>query len=182
MGTFLDLFVKYACKNLSLRVLVRQAYKYGMNVSQEPSAARASGLDAHALARQVGYVAAMKLAADNLKSQPLPDWVVVHPTSFDIDLRTKYVQFVEESDGTQIALNEHTQQLCEMWMTLAVELACSQSSGQAGSLIKFDHARTMGTLAVIEKVLAELALGEGVDLPETALPGAGLGVAGDETT
>lgn len=167
---FADLFQVYPCKNPELRTTARVAYEFGKNIAKEPSASMSIGLDPHAMKRQRTYVDAIRGYIENLFQRPLPDMPYIHPTRFDVNLSEVYMQFTV--DG--LPLNEDTQLLAENWMFLAVAMSASQSAGLAGSLIEADYNRLVNQVGVIEQLLDELEGRGGIDLPETAFPGAAL--------
>lgn len=170
---FNELFRTYPNRNMELRSVAKQFYEFGKTIAREPSAAVSSGMDAHALLRQQSYVTHAEKMVAAIASSPLPDNPATHPTQLPIDFSEAYITFVTDVNGNKIPLNESTQLLAEYWLTLAVELAKSQSASLAGSLITFDHDRAKNNLAAITKLLNELKDRPFLDLPETAEPGSG---------
>jgi len=167
---FAELFMVYPNKNMELRAAAKVAYEFGMNISQEPSAGMSIGVDPHAMKRQRQYVSTILGYIENLHNRPVPDMPYVHPVRFDIDMSNEYSQFTK--DG--LPLNEDTQLLAQHWMTLAVEMAASQSAGLAGSLIDADYDRLVNQVGVITQLLDELETRGAIDIPETAYPAAKL--------
>ncbi len=168
---FADLFQVFPNRNAELRSLAKQCYEFGKTIAKEPSAALSSGLDEHAIKRQLSYVDHAVNMVEALHSKPLPDMPATHPITFDINLSDQYITFTTNVAGDEIPLNESTELLSEYWMITAVELAKSQSAALAGSLVEFDYQRAINNLGVLSKLLAELQERPILDLPETAEPG-----------
>lgn len=169
---FNDLFIVYPCRNSELRSVVKTMYEFGQTIAREPSAAHSNGLDEHALGRQRSYTEHALAMVESINAKPIPDNPGTHPTDLPIDLSVPYITFVEDLNGNEVPLNEVTQLLAEKWMMCAVELAKSQSSAMAGSLVDFDSERAINNVHVIDKLLDESEKRPFLDLPETALPGA----------
>jgi hypothetical protein len=174
---FSELFQEYPNRNAELRSLAKQCYEFGKTIAKEPSAALSSGLDAHAIKRQLSYVDHAVNMVEALHAKPLPDMPATHPVTFPIQLSDQYVTFTTNVAGDEIPLNESTELLAEYWMITAVELAKSQSAALAGSLVQFDYERAVNNLGVLSKLLVELQERPILDLPETAEPGSTIGVA-----
>ena len=168
---FADLFQNYPNRNAELRSLAKQCYEFGKTIAKEPSAALSSGLDAHAIKRQLSYVEHAVHMVEALHAKPLPDMPASHPITFPIQMTDQYVTFTTNVAGDEIPLNESTELLAEYWMITAVELAKSQSASIAGSLVEYDHERAVNNLAVMAKLLTEMTARPILDLPETADPG-----------
>jgi hypothetical protein len=176
--TFEELFVVYPNRNSALRALVKKAYEFGANVSQEQSAAMSSGLQEHALKRQRAYVDRIKAAVKRLAAKPIPDLPRSHPVQYAIDLSTPYKHFTTDKAGSQIPINEDSQSLSEKWMTFCVELALSESAGIAGSLLDFDEERAMNNIGVIEELLDEIADMDPLDMAESNVTSSSYGPSG----
>ena len=168
---FSDLFQVYPNRNAELRSLAKQCYEFGKTIAKEPSAALSSGLDEHAIRRQLSYVDHSVNMVEALHGKPLPDMPATHPVTLDINLSDPYVTFTTSVGGDEVPLNESTQLLAEYWMITAVELAKSQSAALAGSMVEFDYQRAINNLGVLSKLIAELQERPILDLPETAEPG-----------
>ena len=173
---FNDLFKVYPNRNSEMRTLVKTMAEFGRTIAKEPSAAHSNGLDEHALVRQRTYVDHAKMTVEALAQRPIPDNPHTHPTDLPIDLSNPYITFTTDVNGNQVPLNESTQLLAEKWMITAIELAKSQSSGMAGSMVSFDYNRAINNLDVISKMLDEMEQRPFLDLPETSEPGSGYGV------
>ena len=174
---FSEMFQEYPNRNAELRSLAKQCYEFGKTIAKEPSAALSSGLDAHAIKRQLSYVEHAVHMVEALHAKPLPDMPASHPITFPIQMTDQYVTFTTNVAGDEIPLNESTELLSEYWMITAVELAKSQSAALAGSLVQFDYERAINNLGVLSKLLVELQERPILDLPETAEPGSTVGVA-----
>ena len=174
---FSEMFQEYPNRNAELRSLAKQCYEFGRTIAKEPSAALSSGLDAHAIKRQLSYVEHAVHMVEALHAKPLPDMPASHPITFPIQLSDQYITFTTNVAGDEIPLNESTELLAEYWMITAVELAKSQSAALAGSLVQFDYERAINNLGVLSKLLVELQERPILDLPETAEPGSTVGVA-----
>jgi len=170
---FEDLFKVYPNRNAELRAVSLQAYEFGKTISKEPSAALSSGLDEHAVRRQISYIDYIRGMVNALNARPIPDLPASHPLSLEVNMSVPYVTFTTDVGGEQIPLNEQTQLLAQYWMITAVEMAKSQSASLAGSLVEFDWQRALNNLDVMEKMLTEIASRPILDLPETAEPGSG---------
>jgi len=166
-----DLHQTYPNRNIGLRSAAKQCYEFGQTIAREPSAAHSNGLDEHAIGRQRQYIAKASDVVERLNARPIPDRPASHPTDMPINFSAPYVYFTENINGEEVPMNEATQELAENWLTLAVELAKSQSAGIAGSLVEFDYLRAVNNLAVLEQLVDEIEQRPMVDLPETALPG-----------
>jgi hypothetical protein len=174
-GTMEDLFRLYPCLNPELRMVANQAYKFGKQIAQEPSAALSAGLDEHAIRRQNEYLEYMVSMVDSLKSKPIPDWVRTHPTNWQADLTERYQTFVAGPSGEEIALNDQTLMLSELWLIFSAELLMSQSANMAGSLYEKDYERAQNNLGVLQKMVKEIASRpEFLDLAELGVAGAEL--------
>lgn len=175
---FADLFKKYPNKNKELRSIAKTCYEFGKTIAKEPSAGHTHGLDTHALRRQRQYVEHAKAMVAAMAAKPIPDLPASHPTTFPVDLTAIYKQFVGTMDGEQLPINEATQLLAESWMTVAVEMAKSNSAGLAGSLVDFDAIRATNNIDAIDKLLDEIEERPMLDLPETSVPEAIEAVSG----
>lgn len=167
---FADLFKKYPNKNKELRSIAKTCYEFGKTIAKEPSAGHTHGLDSHALLRQRQYVEHAKAMIAALAAKPIPDLPASHPTTFPVELSQVYLQFVGTAEGEHMPINEATQLLAESWMTVAVELAKSNSAGLAGSLADFDAIRADNNVNAISKLLDEVEDRPMLDLPETSVP------------
>jgi hypothetical protein len=176
--TFNELFQVYPNRNSAVRAVVKKAFEYGANVSQEQSAAMSSGLQDHALKRQRAYVERIRAAVERLAAKPIPDLPRSHPVQYEIDLSTPYNHFTTDKSGTQIPINEDCQSLSEKWMTFCVELALSESAGIAGSLLSFDKERALNNIGVIEELLDEIEIMDPLDMAESNLTSSSYGPAG----
>lgn len=165
-----DLHQVYPNRNIGLRSAAKQCFEFGQTIAREPSAAHSNGLDEHALARQRQYVEKMGAVVDRLHDRPIPDRPASHPTEMPIDFSVPYIYFTQNLNGNEVPMNEATQELAENWLTMAVELAKSQSAGIAGSLVEYDYTRAVNNLAVISQLIDEIAETPWVDLPETDGP------------
>jgi hypothetical protein len=166
-----DLHQIYPNRNIGLRSAAKQAFEFGQTIAREPSAAHSNGLDEHAIGRQKQYIQKMGDVIERLQARPIPDRPASHPTEMPINLSEQYVYFTTTVGDVEIPLNEATQELAENWLTMAVELAKSQSAAIAGSLVEYDYQRAVNNLAVIEQLVEEIEARPQVDLPETADPG-----------
>jgi hypothetical protein len=146
-----------------------------MTIAREPSAAHSNGLDEHAIGRQRQYIQKARDVIERLNAKPIPDRPATHPTQMPIDFSVEYTYFTEDLNGNMVPLNEATQELAENWLTIAVELARSQSAAIAGSLVEYDYVRAVQNVNVLEELLEEIAARPIIDLPESALPGSTLG-------
>ena len=170
-----DLHQIYPNRNIGLRSAAKQCFEFGLTIAREPSAAHSNGLDEHAIKRQKQYIQKARDVVERLHAKPIPDRPGTHPTQMPIDFSVPYVYFTEDLNGNKVPINEATQELAENWLTLAVELARSQSAAMAGSLVEFDYERAINNVAVLEELVDEIASRPMVDLPETALPGSEYG-------
>ena len=170
-----DLHQIYPNRNIGLRSAAKQAFEFGQTIAREPSAAHSNGLDEHAIGRQRQYIAKIKDVVERLHAKPIPDRPATHPTDMPIDFSVEYIYFTEDLNGNSVPINEATQELAENWLTLAVELAKSQSAAIAGSLVEFDYVRAVNNIDVIEQLVDEIESRPQVDLPETANPGSSHG-------
>jgi len=166
-----DLHQVYPNRNIGLRSCAKQCFEFGQTIAREPSAAHSNGLDEHAIARQKQYIQKARDVVERLHARPIPDRPASHPTQMPIDLSVPYIYFTEDLDGNQVPLNEATQELAENWLTMAVELARSQSAAIAGSLVEFDWARAVNNISVLEELVNEIEARPIIDLPETGAPG-----------
>ena len=165
---FEELFKEYPNKNMELRACAKTAYEFGKTAAKEQSAGSSLGLLEAATERQRNYVLIMKGMIKALHDRPIPDMPYMHPTQFEIDLSDPYLQTTVDD----IPINEDTELLAQYWMTIAVELAASQSAGLAGSLTDADFTRIDNDLDVISQLLDAIDDRPPIDLPETAFPGA----------
>ena len=177
-ATFEELFQVYPNRNGALRALVKKAYEFGANVSQEQSAAMSSGLQDHAMKRQRAYVERIRAGVKRLAAKPIPDLPRSHPVQYAIDMTVPYNHFTTDKSGSEIPINEDCQALSEKWMTFCVELALSESAGIAGSLLDFDEERALNNIAVIEELLDEIEDMEPLDLAESNVTTSTYGPAG----
>lgn len=166
-----DLHRVYPNRNIGLRSAAKQCFEFGQTIAREPSAAHSNGLDEHAIGRQRQYIQKARDVVERLHAKPIPDRPASHPTDMPIDFSVPYIYFTSDLNGNQVPMNEATQELAENWLTMAVELAKSQSAGIAGSLVEFDYIRAVNNVDVIEQLVNEIAERPMVDLPETADPG-----------
>jgi len=172
----------YPNRNIGLRSAVKQCFEFGQTIAREPSAAHSNGLDIHAIGRQRQYIQKARDVVERLNAKPIPDRPVTHDVQKPIDLHVEYIYFTEDLNGNKVPLNEATQELAESWLTIAVEMAQSQSAAIAGSLVEFDYKRAVNNIDVLEELLEEIAARPMVDLPETALPGSEIGPRSGGTT
>lgn len=170
-----DLHKIYPNRNIGLRSAAKQCFEFGKTIAREPSAAQSNGLDLHAIKRQKQYIQKARDVIERLNAKPIPDRPASHPTDMPIDLSEQYFYFSTGVEGQKVPMNEATQELAENWLTVAVELAKSQSAGIAGSLIQYDYERAINNIAVIEELVDEIEARPTVDLPETADPGSTYG-------
>lgn len=170
---FNDMFRVYPNRNSEMRTLVKTMVEFGRTIAKEPSAAHSNGLDEHALRRQRSYVDHAVQWVEALAARPIPDNPATHPTDLPIDLTLQFTTFVTDVNGNNVPLNESTQLLAEKWMIASAELANSQSSGMAGSMVSFDYNRALNNLGVLSKMLDEMEARPFLDLPETSEPGSG---------
>jgi hypothetical protein len=170
-----ELHKVYPNRNIGLRSCAKQCFEFGQTIAREPSAAHSNGLDEHAIGRQRQYIVKARGVVERLHAKPIPDRPVTHDVQKPIDLSVEYIYFTEDLNGNKVPLNEATQELAESWLTIAVELARSQSAALAGSLVEFDFTRASVNIDVLEELLEEIAEFPPVDLPETALPGSEIG-------
>lgn len=175
---FTAMFKVYPCRNAELSSVAKTCYEFGKTIAAEPSSALSTGLDAHAIKRQQNYIGYTRALIEALHAKPTPDLPATHPTGFAVNLSAQYQTFVEDIDGDKVPLNEQTNLVAQYWMITAVELASSQSSAIAGSLIDYDYERSINNLDTLEKLIKEMTERPILDLPETALPGADLGASG----
>jgi hypothetical protein len=170
-----DLHQVYPNRNIGLRSCAKQCFEFGLTIAREPSAAHSNGLDMHAISRQRQYVQKARDVIERLHAKPIPDRPATHPTQMPIDFSVPYVYFTEDLNGNKVPINEATQELAENWLTLAVELAKSQSAAIAGSLVEYDYQRAVNNVNVLAELIDEIEARPQVDLPETALPGSEYG-------
>ena len=170
-----DLHQIYPNRNIGLRSCAKQCFEFGLTIAREPSAAHSNGLDIHAIGRQRQYIQKARDVIERLHAKPIPDRPATHPTQMPIDFSVPYIYFTEDLNGNNVPINEATQELAENWLTLAVELAKSQSAAIAGSLVEFDYVRAVNNVAVLEELVNEIESRPQVDLPETGAPGSEYG-------
>jgi len=166
-----DLHKTYPNRNIGLRSAAKQCFEFGQTIAREPSAAHSNGLDEHAIKRQRQYIQKARDVVERLHARPIPDRPASHPTQMPINLSVPYIYFTVSLNDSEVPMNEATQELAENWLTMAVELAKSQSAGIAGSLVEFDYTRAVNNLLVLEQLVDEIAARPTVDLPETSDPG-----------
>lgn len=164
-------------KNIELRAIVRLCHELGAGIAQEPSAGMSIGLDEHALKRQRQYIMRVLGMVESVHEKPIPDAPRIHPTEFPADLTKLFAQFTADN----LAINKDTELLSTYWMTIAVEMALSQSATLAGSMTDADYTRAKTNLGVITQYLDELEKAVPLDIPETAHPEAQLSTP-DSTT
>ena len=179
---FNDTFTVYPNRNSELRSLIKKAYEYGANVSQEQSAAMSSGLQVHALERQYSYVKRIRAGIERLAARPIPDLPRSHPLQYPIDMSVPYNFFTTDKSGQEIPINEDSQLLAENWMTFCVELALSESAGLAGSLLDFDRDRALNNIGTIEELLDEIKDMPPLDMAETNVTNSNYGPVVKKTT
>lgn len=167
----------YPNRNLELRMLIKKSYEFGKNIAQEPSANLSMGVLDHAVVRQDSYVKRIKEMVEALFSKPIPDKPGIHPTTYQVDLTEKYPQFQEDVNGNMVPLNEETELLAGAWLELACGLARSQSAAIPGGLHEADKLRALNNIDVIAKYMDEFRKRPILDVPETADPGAPLGIS-----
>lgn len=177
-----ELHLVYPNRNIGLRSAAKQCFEFGQTIAREPSAAHSNGLDIHAIERQRQYIQKARDVVARLHAKPIPDRPVTHDVQKPIDLSVPYIYFTEDLKGNKVPINEATQELAESWLTIAVEMAQSQSAALAGSLVEYDFKRAANNIDVLEELLEEIAARPSVDLPETALPGSEIGNRSGGTT
>lgn len=169
---FKDQFRVYPNRNRELRSVAKQVYEFGKTVSASSSAAHSNGLDDHDLQRQREYVKQTISLIEALHKKPLPDNPATNQVQYPIDLSVPYETFTTDLYENSVPINEMAQLIAETWMTIAVELAKSQSAALPGSLIEFDFKRAKNNIEVLTKVLNEIdERPNWLDLPSTAEPG-----------
>ncbi|MCP5414347.1 MAG: hypothetical protein H6961_07035 [Chromatiaceae bacterium] len=186
---FNELFKVYPNRNSELRSVAKLMYEFGKTVAAENSAAHTYGLDEHTVNRQRKYIEKAKSVVNAIASRPLPDRQGAAKVQLPIDLTEAYETFTTDVAGNAVPLNEATQLLQEQWMLCAAELASSNSASLVGSLVAEDGLRALNNIAVIEKLLEEMAIdikSEGadgfLDLPATAEPNSEFKVRSGGTT
>lgn len=165
------LFRVYKLRNMGVRSVAKLCHEFGKTCCAEQSAAYSAGMTVAALDRQTSYLAVTQSKLESLAKEPIMDLPATHNESYiEVDLSEPFRTFVTGPEGKKQPINEDTRMMGDLWITLAAEMAMSQSAGQSGSLHPSDKARADALIAALSNRIAELVNRPAIDLPETADP------------
>jgi len=163
-----QLFGVFTVKNVELLSLADFMFEACCNTAAEQSAGMTTGLNAHAIKRQAGWIDSARARLIAVADHPQPDMPASHPITYDREFKMPDMILV---DGQ--ALNTDAEAIATSWQLICYELMKSNSGGLGGGMSAFDADRCEQNIASVEQLVAAIAsTSQTVDFPETSDPAA----------